>query len=239
MSSRRRWGLVGLGAALAASLLLALAIGAGRLGPRTAAQAASPPPGNVPPASACTVAPRQIPPPPATPIVASPVATAAYVPPTGQPAGPATTQAVTATIRESVACANAGEALRSLALYSDRYVENYLYGPTALDISILRQTAATPQPAASGEQLALVSISDITAVPDGRVAAKVVTRNPTAIFTDELILVNQHGRWLIDEFHQLATQQLAATAPPPVPATAAAGGAATVPPVPATATAGG
>jgi hypothetical protein len=238
-----RWRRVGLSGLVALALGLALAglVGGGR--PGSAAQQAATPPGP----SECTVAPRQIPPPPATPIPAPAASPTAYATPTGQPADTGTVQAVSATIRESVACANAGDALRDLALFSDRYVENYLYGPTALDISIFRQTAATPQPAAPGEELSIVSISDVKRLGDGRVAATVVTQNAATTFTDELILINERGRWVIDEFHQLATKTQgtapaaatsAATTAAPSEATSESTGEATIPPIEATATAG-
>lgn len=213
--------------ALAACLIAVIGLAAARPGPAAARQTSATPTSTVPAARECTVAPRQIPPPPATPIATPAASPTPFAQPSGHPADAATVQAVTATIRESVACANAGDALRDLALFSDRYVENYLYGPAALDIALFRQMAATPQPAARGEALALVSVKNVILLSDGRAAATVVTQNTTTTYTDELILVKGSSRWLIDEFHQLSPLPATATAAPtspPISGTAAGGG---------------
>ncbi|HET8521667.1 MAG TPA: hypothetical protein VFL82_00445, partial [Thermomicrobiales bacterium] len=69
----------------------------------------------------CIVAPRSLPLPDGAATPTTPEAMAPeFVTPTGTPADNAVEQAVTVTVRESVACANAGDLLRGLALYTDR-----------------------------------------------------------------------------------------------------------------------
>jgi uncharacterized cupredoxin-like copper-binding protein len=111
------------------------------------------------------------------------------------PADDATTQAVTATYRELVACLNAGDYLRIYALYTDDYVRRHL----AEGGRDLENLIATPVP--ENERTALVNIQAVQRLENGRVAARVETFDPAtdrAVVIDA-ILVEQGGRYLIDD----------------------------------------
>lgn len=195
----RTWLPGGIGvAALAACFVLS--------GPATAIATGTPAPTA---AGTCTIAPRQIPATggaaPTVIVTAVPPLPTPFTPPAGSPAASDAATAITATIGEAIACANAGDVGRSLALLSDRAFAAYLSGPKGLDRGLLRLTAGTPTPAAPADQLTLVSISAITSLPEGRVGATVVTRNQIATYSDYVIFTLEHGRWVIDDSIPLAT----------------------------------
>jgi hypothetical protein len=149
----------------------------------------------------CTVAPRSLPLPEGngTPSTSEP-APASFVPPTGTPADETTRAAVTATVRESIACANGGELLRGLALYTDQFLANQLVGPNGITQENMVLLASTPPAAVpTADQLSLVGVQDVILLSDGRVGATVVTRNADGTFKDYLMFANVDGDWLIDE----------------------------------------
>jgi hypothetical protein len=149
----------------------------------------------------CTVAPRSLPLPggEATPTTPEAVATE-FVPPTGAPADDAIQQAVTATVRESVACANAGDLLRGLALYTDRFLANQLVGPNGITQENLALLVSTPPAAApEADRLSLVAVRDVIQLADGRVGATVITHNSDGTFEDYLFFTEVGNDWLIDE----------------------------------------
>ena len=190
---------------LAGSLVLAPARPGGST---THAQEATPigtPVRDVPAPGECRVAPRSL---ASLQALATPVAgavaptasTGTALPP-GEPADAATVAALTATAREVIACDNAGEALRALALYSDRSLRQHLGTPGAFTPERYA-TLATPRPVDPGIQVALVAVRDARLLPDGRAAAVVVVDDPTAggqaRSASILFFVEQDGRWLID-----------------------------------------
>jgi copper transport protein len=127
----------------------------------------------------------------------------------GDPVDDATRAAVAATARELVACSNAGDILRRLALYSDdRLRVAYPDGPTRA----LEMIAKSPLPLAETEQVALVSVEDVRHMADGRVSARVTVDNPASHSHDpqtaatasqqevaRLIFIQEAGRWRVDE----------------------------------------
>ncbi|MBA3450887.1 MAG: cytochrome c [Chloroflexia bacterium] len=127
----------------------------------------------------------------------------------GEPADEATRAAVTTSARELVACSNAGDILRRLALYSDERL-GYAYpeGPTRA----LETMAEAPLPLTLAERVALLGVEDIRRLEDGRVSARVLVDNPASHSHDpnapvnssqqeaaRLIFVQEAGRWRIDE----------------------------------------
>src|SRR5689334_18276497 len=99
------------------------------LTPVAGAQQATPPAGEVVPASECQITPRDfnslrqlI----GTPTAAATPSIAQAQQPQGEEAGQATIDAVTATYRQLVACINAGDFLRVYSLYSEGYVRQLL-----------------------------------------------------------------------------------------------------------------
>ncbi len=146
----------------------------------------------------------------ATPAAVAPPGATAPVE-TGEPADAATVAGVTAAARELVACSNAGDPLRRLALFSDANVRAaFPDGPTE---AFERMAAQTPQPAPAGEQVALLDVADVKRLPGGRVSALVRIDNPLqhthgpvasprAAAQQEaatLVFVQSGDRWLIDD----------------------------------------
>lgn len=127
----------------------------------------------------------------------------------GEPADQGTVAGITSTVEEMVACSNAGDIMRRLAVYSDRRIQ-YAYpdGPN----QALEAMAATPMPVQPFERVAITGIENVTRLPDGRVAARIIVDNPAAHSHDptvsqaaiqqeaaRLIFVLEDGNWRVDE----------------------------------------
>jgi hypothetical protein len=152
-----------------------------------------------PEASACTIAPitiehlQNL-----AAMGASPVASPAL----DTTPSPADIDGITQTIEESVACTNANQPLRALALFSDRYLAARFSGAGADDLGHLTAAVTrSPAPAQPADRLAIVSISAPKTLVDGRVSVIVKTSNSDQEYADVLVFVNVDGRWLIDETH--------------------------------------
>jgi hypothetical protein len=155
----------------------------------------------VPPPDECTVVPRALPLPggEATPTTPEAIPTK-FVRPTGTPVNDATQHAITGTVRQSVACANAGDLLRGLALYTDHFLANQLVGPNGITQANMALLASTPPAAApAADRLSLVAVQDVIQLADGRVGATVITRNSDGTFEDYLFFAQVGSDWLIDE----------------------------------------
>jgi hypothetical protein len=140
--------------------------------------------------------------------------------------GEATRAAITVTARELVACSNAGDILRRLALYSDdRLRVAYPDGPTRA----LEMIAESPLPLAEAERVALVSVEDVRQLADGRVSARVTVDNPASHSHDpqtaatasqqevaRLIFIQEAGRWRVDETRREETQSNATPTAGPI-----------------------
>jgi hypothetical protein len=177
-------------------------------GPALAAQDASPMP-VVPVPEECTATPRPLaavlalnpspattPTPPPTPPVPIPEDRL----PTGTPVDAETAAAIAADVRELVACVNAWDQARLLALYSDALVRRYAAeeGPfTAAGY----QALATPFPAPPEERTAILAIRGERRLADGRIGAVVVTRiaHPPHDTANFFVFVLVDGRWLLDD----------------------------------------
>lgn len=118
----------------------------------------------------------------------------------GESVGEIDAETVTAVITESVACANANQPLRSLALFTDRYLGERFSGAGADDLGHLT-VAVTREyaPAEPKDQLSIVAIDSLRLLSDGRIAATVVTTNATSTFTDTIVLSSSGDEWLIDQ----------------------------------------
>ncbi len=188
-----------------AALLVVLALGLGWGGPSvTSAQEATPPAGErqpVPP-DECQVEPRSLDSLP-SPSMATPDGTPAATPavftlPEGTPADEPTVEAVTAAIRESLACGNAGDSLRIFSTLTDSYIATLLVnaGLPAMSQAIY-DFLATPIAAPPEIQVSLDSIDDVQVLLDGRIGAIVVTTD-TETTRNFVVLVEREGRYLID-----------------------------------------
>lgn len=119
----------------------------------------------------------------------------AFTQPQGEPAGDAEIEAVTMTVREVVACLNAADYRRVYALYTEDYLLGTLVGGS-IDLA-----QATPQPDQAPSQTALVGVSDVVVLEDGRLGARVeLATGPEALRVMLYSVFAQVGdRWLIDE----------------------------------------
>ncbi|MCC7021884.1 MAG: hypothetical protein IT338_03600 [Thermomicrobiales bacterium] len=164
---------------------------------------------DVPAPDDCQIAPRALPlfPPgvgqrtAATPRpLASPAAGPAVVA-VGAPADAETAAAVTATVREALACRNAGDFPRAYALFTQQMLIQLFGGPATIDPEIQAAMSEKPHHLPRGQRIGLVSLEQATIMPDGRVAAIVTTATPRRLFRDRLVFAHDSatGRWLIDE----------------------------------------
>jgi mono/diheme cytochrome c family protein len=165
---------------------------------------------DAPGAEGCLIAPRTLDGIAAmagTPPAAAPPTPAAV---TDQPVPDPVRAAITDTARELVACSNAGDSMRRLALYSDnRLRQSYPDGPTPA----LERMAQAPLPVPEFERVALLGLDDVQMMADGRVAARVTIDNPLlhthglatpGVNPQEdsamIVFAQQGDRWLIDGF---------------------------------------
>lgn len=191
------------------ALAIALALGAGLLRD-TAAQEASPSPI---PASACTVEPipfERLTDAVASP-VASPVVPEAVATPSaeleGEPADETTTAAIRGQVEILVACINAGDLLRSLTLYSDRFIGEVL-GGQALTQAQYDQQLALIEPRPAGVEVVIIEFGEVVILPDGRAAVRIVgddlQQEDPASSTD-FYFVEEAGEWRIDATYDADT----------------------------------
>lgn len=188
-----------------AALLLVLVLGLSWGGPSvTGAQDATPPAGErqpVPPEE-CQVERRGLDSLP-SPSMATPDGTPSATPevftmPEGTPADEQTVEAVTAAIRESLACGNAGDSLRIFSTLTDSYIATLLVNAGLPTMSrAIYDFLATPIAAPPEIQVSLDSIEDVQVLLDGRIGAIVVTTD-TETTRNYVVLVERDGRYLID-----------------------------------------
>ena len=125
----------------------------------------------------------------------------AFVRTMGAAADAATTEAVTATVHEVFACANAGDFLRVYALFTDEYLRVFLAG-TPMSDAVIAFFTASPVPLPEAEKRIIVRIGEVQLFPDGRAGVVVVLDEPDDPRTEEpdFIYLEQVGdRWLLDE----------------------------------------
>lgn len=127
--------------------------------------------------------------------------------PLGEVADLDTAIAVEETARLVLACFNAGDFLRSATLMTDNGVTRAFWGLTIdqenRDLAQERLQAA-PEPRATEFLTRLMTVTDVSTLPDGRVAAFVVFNEPllppggpeTLLF----VFANQDGEWLVDDW---------------------------------------
>jgi hypothetical protein len=156
--------------------------------------------------SACTVEPRSLPEleqliaeggrtgePPSE---VTPVAIADL--PAGEPADVETIAAITAATEQVMACINAGDFLRLLALFSDNAVRTFAsdLGDSPEDLAAL----STPEPTPEDEWVTLGEVTAARVLPDGRVGAVIYPAPPNDDDPAFFIFVQVGDRWLVDGF---------------------------------------
>lgn len=190
------------------------------------AQEASPTPGPDVPASECTVAGRPLsflrdlvsqPAPETTPVPVEAV-------PDGVPVEEQTRAEVTATIRQVVACVNAGDPLRAFALYDDAYLRRIIDPDGILDPEIADEIVlsfATPTAVPPDQQMRLLGIPLMRQMTDGRVAVVIETDGGVndqveGSQLDLIVLQRQGGVWKIVDGVQNLSRDEAPVDPTPV-----------------------
>ena len=125
--------------------------------------------------------------------------------PVGSAADAATVDGVTATVHELVACFNAGDFGRALALFTPAAIPVTFpwLGPELTDSEELRGSFEAPQPLDQEEWQTILVVSAVSRLPDGRVGALIVIVDPIserdapdAIY---LIFARPEDRWQVDE----------------------------------------
>ena len=144
--------------------------------------------------------------------------------PDGAPVDAQTRAEVTATIRQLVACVNAGDLLRSFALYDEAYLRRLvdpdgILEPDVADEIVL--TFATPTPVEPERQTLLLSIPLMRQMSDGRVAVVVETDGGVddqieGSQLDLLVLQKQGDAWKIVDGVQNLPRDQAPVDPTPV-----------------------
>lgn len=164
----------------------------------------------------------------ATPGAASPIATTPMEMPMGEPVDAATLNALNETLRQVIACAEAGDIARLLALYSDAYVRNVALAPEPVPIIPAQPRPAAPVPNETPSAVTgLVPRVEIAGkLPDRRIAA-LVSAEGVENTREIVIFIQERGRWVIDEIHSVLPEgPLGGDLPFPVQAAAAAAAAA-------------
>ena len=139
----------------------------------------------------------------------SPAAPTPYVLPAGEPADAATVAGVAATVREYVACLNAGSTARQLALFTEAHLARIVLAGLGQPYPDAVATAEAMMATASAEAarredtggIAILAIRDIRVLPDGRAAATLLVDGPDSDSTTTIafVLAEVGGRWRIDE----------------------------------------
>lgn len=138
-----------------------------------------------------------------TPLLSDPAAL-----PPGEAADTAMVAGVTATVREAIACRNAGDLRRAYALMTPRLLAGLLGTPETAPPEIVALLLEPDRRVPKDERVALVAISEAALLPDGRVRARVETEAAGFRFADLLLFVRagEGDRWLIDDALPLGRQ---------------------------------
>jgi hypothetical protein len=163
-------------------------------------------PAAIPDAVGCTIAPRTVEDLLATPATEVGLMGMRQSLPEGRPANTATVEAITQAVRELEACANAGDFLRFLALFTDAALrQRPINASQEASAELTALAAATPTPVPPPHRAVFAGPWHLEILPDGRVVAAVVwfgsesdpCVDPNRITV--LLFAQQDGRWLIDE----------------------------------------
>jgi hypothetical protein len=195
--------------AIAATLLLAVALSTTGVMDGLAQGTPTALPGDVPSPEECLVESRELPLLPegagqSTAATPGPIVTGTPQPfalPTGEPADAEITAAVMATVREAVACRNAGDLLRAYSLFTQEMLVALFGGPETIDPEVRAVVAEGPRPLQPERRLGIVGMSEVVILPDGRAGALVETATTRREFLDYLYFERdpESGRWLIDQ----------------------------------------
>ncbi|MCC2629433.1 MAG: hypothetical protein K0S14_3083 [Thermomicrobiales bacterium] len=128
-------------------------------------------------------------------------------PPLGEVTDAETSISIKEAARHVLACFNAGDIPRAAGLMTENGVRRAYWGLTIdtenRELARTRITAP-PEPRAEDALVRLITVTDVSLLPDGRIAAFVVLNEPllpppgaeTLLF----VFTNQDGRWLVDDW---------------------------------------
>jgi hypothetical protein len=126
-------------------------------------------------------------------------------PPETAPVDRAVVEAITATVRELLFCANVGEYLHGFALYSDRYLFRFM-DDTGLSVDEFRAAFGDAPPRGPDEWTRLSHLGDVRRLDDGRVTALVSYvdgERPGGSERYTFEYSASRGLWLIDDIQQV------------------------------------
>ncbi len=126
----------------------------------------------------------------------------------------ATTRAVLAVARESIACSNAGDLARGFALVSDGYLRRRVIAVAGPFDEAMYAAIATPSPESADRYITLVSVSQVVVLPDGRAAVEIVASD-VRTRRSLVVLVETPAGWRIDELIPLEDSPAPAASPTP------------------------
>lgn len=139
--------------------------------------------------------------------------------PQGNPASNDEVTAITTTVRQFIACSNADDYGRVLALSTANYLEPQFAELDASARQSAIERAQTPgTPLAEGAQLGIEKIENVEKLDDGRIGAEVTTVDPINhphVTTVVLIFAQEDGMWKIDEVRSLSSTATPAAAGTP------------------------
>lgn len=129
--------------------------------------------------------------------------------PLGAPAPGEVIQGITETTREFFACNNAGDVPRIAALLSESGMFRfYGYGPRdeVADQRLREWASGATMPREENAYIRLLAVTDVSILPDGRVAAFVINNEPllpprgpeTLLF---IYSQNEAGTWQVDDYY--------------------------------------
>jgi hypothetical protein len=128
-------------------------------------------------------------------------------PPLGDVADAETSISIKEAARQVLACFNAGDIPRAAGLMTENGVRRAYWGLTidAENRELARtRITAPPEPRAEEALVRLITVTDVSLLPDGRIAAFVVLNEPllppTGHETLLFVFANQDGRWLVDDW---------------------------------------
>ena len=123
-----------------------------------------------------------------------------FAPPVGEPADEEMVSAITATVRASVACRNAGDYARMLVFFTPNMLAELYGSPATVDPEVLQGIQEGPRAVPEPRRLRIDAVEEMVMLPDGRVGAVVETSTPRREFRDYLFFVldPESGRWRID-----------------------------------------
>ena len=128
-------------------------------------------------------------------------------PPLGEIADPESTISIKEAARHVLACFNAGDIPRAAGLMTENGVRRAYWGLTIDEENrelARTRIAAAPEPRAAEALVRLITVTDVSTLPDGRIAAFVILNEPllppagpeTLLF----IFSSQDGQWLVDDW---------------------------------------